>query len=297
MKIKKVVWNWLKIKFHLRSKDLLIAKYRRKIGKILFRKKYNSRQLIEHLKSLGLVNGSVVLLHSSWDEFYNYQGSIQNFIDSLIDFIGPTGTILMPAYPLLRNKSSIFDLSRTPTIASLIAEEFRKYPGVKRSTNIHSVCALGPLSDFLLSEHHLSKTSWDEKSPYFKLCSVNGIVLTIGVGKYFVGTTMHCADSILRSELQYFGQFFTKNIIYKFRLIDGSIFEQHCLTSDDNFHYEFTNRSHRKFINKYLNKKYYKRTMFSNLSINYYDANHLINTTIKMGRLGKTVYTKPKWKN
>ncbi len=94
----------------------------------------------------------------------------------------------MPAYPLLRNENSIFDVRNTPTGAGLIAEEFRHYPGVKRSLNRqHSVCALGPMSDFLLGEHHLSKTCWDEKSPYYKLGEINAIVFTLGLGKVFVG--------------------------------------------------------------------------------------------------------------
>jgi aminoglycoside N3'-acetyltransferase len=297
MEFKHIIWNWIKKKYRIRSKDLLIAKYRLKIGKILYKKKFNTGQLLDHLSKLGLRKGAVVLIHSSWDEFYNYTGTINDFIDGIINYIGKEGTLLMPAYPLLRKPNSVFDICKTPTVASLIAEEFRNYPGVKRSVNIHSVCALGPLSDYLINEHHLSVTSWDEKSPYYKLANVNGIVLTFGLGKYFVGTTMHCADSILREESPYFAQFFTKKITYKFRLQDDSIYEQECLIGSDDFRYFFTDKSHNRFVSSYFDKTKYKKTRLSNLTINYYDADHVISRTIQYGRIGKTVYLKPKWIN
>ena len=54
--------------------------------------------------------------------------------------------------------------------------------------------------------------------------------------------------------------------------------------------------SHNKIIKKYFDKSKYKRKRFSNLSINVYEANYFIKRIIEIGRLGKTVYTKPDYK-
>jgi aminoglycoside N3'-acetyltransferase len=295
MNLKLKVWNLVKKKFRIRSKELLINKYRRKIERIIYKNKYDTLELIGLMKGLGLKKGSNVFIHSSWDEFYNYTGTIDDFINAILNEIGENGTLAMPAYPLLRRPDSIFDICKTPTEAGLIAETFRKYPGVKRSINRHSVCALGPLSDFLLNEHQFSITSWDEKSPYFKLSKVNALIFTFGLGKYFVGTTMHCADSLLREESPYFSQFFQKKTCYRFRLTDQSIIEQVCLTSAADFQYYFTNRSHNRVV-KLFDKTKYKRTRISNLTVNMYDANYIINKTIELGKMGITVYIKPKMK-
>jgi aminoglycoside 3-N-acetyltransferase len=289
------IWNWLKKKFKIRSKDLLIQKYRYKFGKLIYHKKYDTTELVELMKDMGLKEGSNVLIHSSWNEFYNYTGTIKNFIDAIIEVIGEKGTLAMPAYPLLRKKTSVFDIKRTPTMAGLIAEEFRKYPGVKRSVSMHSVCALGPKADFLIKDHMYSVTNWDKKSPYFKLSEINGIVFTFGLGKYFVGTIMHCADSILSEESPYFAQFFTKKITNKYVLKDRKVYECDSYVSDDTFRYHFTDRSHNRVISKYFDSSKYKRNKLSNLTVNMYDATYFINRSIELGRRGITVYTKPKF--
>jgi aminoglycoside N3'-acetyltransferase len=294
MNLKNIIWRWIKNKYKIRSKENLINKYRRIIGKKIYKKKYKTEDIILILRKIGLKKNSNVFIHSSWDEFYNYNGGINDFIDSILNEIGPGGTLAMPSYPFLRSDNSIFDLKKTPTQAGIIAETFRKYPGVKRSINRHSVCCIGPMSDFLLSEHKNSVTSWDEKSPYYKLAEIEATVITLGLGKYFVGTIMHCADSVLRETVPYFEQFFSKEATYKYRLEDQSIYEQRCLTAADNFRYKFTNRSHGNIIKKYFDKNKYMKFKLSNLTINSYDAKYFIHRSIELGKEGIVVYTKPK---
>jgi aminoglycoside N3'-acetyltransferase len=232
-------------------------------------------------------------VHASWDEFYNYTDTIHDFIDGLIDTVGKEGTIVMPAYPLLRKKSSVFDISRTPTAAGLIAEEFRKYPGVLRSVNRHSACALGPNAAYLVNEHQFSTTSWDEKSPYFKLGEIHAKVFSFGLGSKFVGTIMHVADSMLRTKHPYFQQFFTKKLESEYRLIDKSTITTETLIAADDFELFFTYRGHSRVIKKNYAKEKYKRTRLSNLTINFYDANYFIKHTIDLASKGIVVYIKP----
>jgi len=130
-------------------------------------------------------------------------------------------------------------------------------------------------------------------SPYYKLSKINAMIFTLGLGRYFVGTTMHCADSILRQEVPYFSQFFQKEVTYKYRLDDQSIIDQVCLTCSDDFRYYFTNRSHNRVITRYFDKNKYKKTRLSNLTINMYDAEYFINRIIEIGRQGITLYLKP----
>jgi aminoglycoside N3'-acetyltransferase len=293
MNLKRDVWNWIKKKYRIRSKELFINKYKRKIERRIYKKKYDTSELMNVMNSMGLKKGTNVFIHSSWDEFYNYTGTVDDFIEAILAEIGASGTLAMPAYPLLRKPESIFDIEKTPTGAGLIAETFRKYPGVKRSINMHSVCALGPMSDFLLNEHQYSVTSWDENSPYYKLSKINAKIFAFGLGRYFVGTTMHCADSVLREEVPYFSQFFQKQATYRYRLSDQSIIDRVCLTYSDDFRYYFTNRSHHRVISRYFDKKQYRKTKLSNLTINMYNAEYFINRIIELGRQGVTVYLKP----
>lgn len=287
------VWNWYKKKMKIRSWELYKAYLIRRVESKIYRRKYTAAELIDFMQKQGLKNGSNVLLHSSWDEFYNFKGSPNEFIDALLEAIGPKGTLVMPAYPFLRKKESIFDLNRTPTSAGLIPEVFRNYPGVIRSVNIHSVCALGKHADFLTRDHIHSVTCWDKKSPYYRLSEVDGIVFGIGLGKSFVGTIMHCVDSILREEILYFAQFFTSTQKMKIKLADGTEYVQEFLTAAEDFNYFFTDNHHRKIVDTYFDRSRFSRKRFSNLTINYYDVKYMINRGIELGRKGIVVYIKP----
>ena len=292
-KFKNSVWKWIKTKFKIRSWDIFKADISRSIDRKIYRKTYSTSDIINLMRSMGLKKGSNIFIHSSWNEFFNYTGTINEFIDAVLAEIGSEGTLAMPAYPLLRKADSIFDIKNTPTAAGIVAETFRGYPDVKRSVNRHSVCALGPLSNYLLDEHQYSITCWDEKSPYYKLGETNSLIFAFGLGKYFVGTTMHCADSILRTELPYFALFFQKEDTYKVRLLDKTICAIENLTHSEDFSYYFTNRSHNRVISKFFDKTKYSRRKISNLTVNVYDANYLINRSTELARKGIVVYTKP----
>ncbi len=277
----------------IRSWELYKAYLKRRIESKFYRRKYTAAELIGFMQKHGLKKGSNLLLHSSWDEFYNFNGSPKEFIDELIEAIGPEGTLVMPAYPFLRKKESIFDLNRTPTAAGLIPEVFRNYPGVKRSVNIHSVCALGKHADFLTRDHVNSVTCWDRQSPYYRLSEINGIVFGIGLGKAFVGTIMHCVDSLLREEILYFAQFFSRTHKINVKLSDGKEYVQQFLTAAEDFNYFFTDSHHRKIVDNYFDRSKFSRNRFSNLTVNCYDVNYMINRGIELGRKGIVVYIKP----
>lgn len=277
----------------IRSWELYKADLIRRVESKLYRRNYTAAELVGFMQKQGLKNGSNVLLHSSWDEFYNFKGSPNEFIDAVIEAIGPEGTLVMPAYPFLRKKESIFDLSRTPTAAGLIAEVFRNYSGIKRSVNIHSVCALGKYADFLTRDHIHSVTCWDKLSPYYRLSEVDGIVFGIGLGKAFVGTIMHCVDALLREEIPYFAQFFTRTQKIKVKLADGTEYEQEFLTAAEDFNYFFTDYHHLKIVDTYFDRSRFSRKRFSNLTINCYNVKYMINRGIELGRQGIVVYIKP----
>ena len=291
-KIKVKIGKWVKRRFKIRSLEQFEKINKRKIERMFYKQRYSTQDIIALMKSIGLKRGATVFIHSSWDEFYNYTGTINDFIDAIITEIGPEGTLAMPAYPLLRKPDSIFRMNRTPTAAGLIAETFRTYPGVKRSANRHSVCALGSKSDYLLKEHQYSETCWDKKSPYYKLAELDALVFSFGLGKYFTGTMIHCVDSVLKDEIPYFAAFFTKKTTLKIELENKTIFFQHTYEKDDDFFSYETDGTMKKYI-KHFDISKFARTKLSNLSVNMYEAKYFINRAIDLGRKGIVRYTSP----
>lgn len=279
-------------------------KTKKKIGKLLFRKKYSSSDLVAALAAMGMNPGDTIFIHSSMMQFYNFTGTAEDFIEQLITYLGPDGTLAMPAFP--PHKYSLcmtclsenyhgpeddvkFDVKQTPSGAGYLTEVFRKYPGVERSINIqHSVCAIGKNAQYLVSEHNKSVTCWDKYSPYYKLKLLNAKVFSLGLPKY-VSTVIHCAESLLYGKYEYFDQFFDKSITYNYRDKNGQL-GTHTMRIGT------IERSPQKklyIVRKYFAPGMYLRGHLSNLSIRMADAKYTIDRFVELARCGIVMYTHP----
>jgi aminoglycoside 3-N-acetyltransferase len=266
-----------------------------RLGRFFYKKTYDSKDIINLMIKMGMKKGSNVFIHSSWNELYNYTGTIKEIIDGVLNVIGSQGTLAMPCFPLLR-KGKTFNVKKSVTGAGLIAEEFRQYPGVRRSINVqHSVCALGPQTNFLLSEHHLGETCWDEKSPYYRISQINTLVFSIGLPRYYVGTMVHCVISVLCNDIPYFRDFFTsKHLIYYYIDVDGvektyTQLEKSTKGKAKRNKYGYM----KKLVKKYLSKDDYKLGRISNLNISMFKANKVVPLMIDLGRKGIILYKSP----
>ncbi len=266
-------------------------KKKRQLFRNFYKKKINTNDLINVMKAMGMQKSSVVFIHSSMTEFYNYTGNANELIDRIIDEIGADGTLMMPAYPKITanfDDEVDFDVLKSQSGAGYLTEVFRKYPGVKRSINIqHSVCAYGKMADYFVSEHHRSLTAWDEFSPYYKMSQINTIVFAFGL-PYFLGTMIHCSDSILRTKFRYFQLFFKKEKQFKYRDSEGNIGICHYHTHD------FARRRSKKLIiKKYFDKSQFKKTKISNLSVEAVDAKYTLDLYLQLAEKGVTMYSIP----
>ncbi len=293
--------SWIKrrLKIWTRSKSLTNTKdrYKRKIQKLIYRKKYGHQDLIKKLSLMGVVKGDVVFVHSSWDEFYNYVGTPELLIDAILDFIGPEGTLAMPSYPFPRKTGAVFDLKRTPTAAGVLPEVFRTQKPVERSLDIHSVAAFGKFALDLTKMHIFSETSWDEYSPYYKLAEVKGKIISMGLGNHHVGTFMHCVESVLRKKYKYFELFFQKSAQVTFKDLNEKIVVKKYLTQGEGFQRAFTDKSHWGLIKRHFCKEKYRVEKISNLSITVFEADYAVHRAIELGKMGVVVYTHPSPKN
>lgn len=282
----------LKRRLGIDNLEAFKKKQKRKVLRLFYKQKFTASDLTHVMKSMGMEQGSVVFIHSSMTEFYNYIGTAKELIDKIIEEIGEHGTLLMPAYPKVFENFDDevdFDVLQSPSGAGYLTEIFRKYPGVKRSINLqHSVCAYGKLADYFTKEHHLSLTAWDEFSPYYRMSQLdNTLVFSLGLPK-MLGTMIHCVESILRTKYKYFQQFFTKEITYKYRNEKGDIFERSSLTHD------FARRTDKdKIIKNYFDNHQIQYTKLSNLTVKMVKAKYTLDLLLELAEKGITIYTIP----
>lgn len=168
----------------------------------------------DDLRQLGLKSGATVLVHSSLSALGWVCGGPETVIQSLLDVLGPDGTLMMPAHTAdrsdpgqwqdppvpsewwdgIRRHMPPFDPALTPTRGmGVIAEAFRSYPGVCRSAHPQvSFCACGPQAAALTDGHALAN-SLGETSPLARLYDADGQVLLLGVG-HANNTSLHLAE-------------------------------------------------------------------------------------------------------
>ncbi len=284
--IKRVLW--------IKDFSLFKKRMRKNLGRIIYKKKYSAQDVVDVMIKLGMKKGSVVCIHSSMMEFYNYVGSAEELIKAIIDAIGPEGTLAMPAYPnqiIAESEGYVFDALKDKTVAGFLAETFRKYPGVKRSLNAeHSVCAIGKDADYLLNEHQYSSDCWDKKSPYYKMCELNALVFNLGMPRKFFGTFAHCTESILQHEHPYWAQFFNKKITFKYYDTDRNVKEYTSNVC------KIERRQRDNNITRYFTDKHWKITKLSNLEIKVFYSKATLDKMIELGRKGISRYYVPSTK-
>lgn len=285
-----------KIKKILGIKDisLLQKKIYKRFGKLIYHRKYTTKDIIYVMQELGMTKGSIVCIHSSMMQFYNYTGTAQQLIEQILEVIGPEGTLMMPAFPKIKNKDYnqyIFDPKNDPTGAGYLAETFRRYPNVKRSLNVHhSVCAIGKYADYLIRDHHKGNDCWDKKSPWYRLCELNGLVFNFGLPRSYMGTFHHCVESLLKEEHPYWKQFFDHVQKFRYYTPSGEINEYFGEEGS------LLRKTRKQNVMKYFTDNEWKIKRLSNLEIKVFYSSAALNKMLELGRKGISPYIIPSTK-
>lgn len=286
----------IKAIFHIRDLSLFLRKKVQHLSRLVYRQTFNSDDIIDVLRRSGVKPGRPLVIHSALGNLYNYTGSADELIDKLIDFLGPEGTLCMPAYPVDKfNTNLIFDINATPSAAGYLTEVFRKRDGVLRSLNqLHSVCAFGKDAARIVSEHHKSVTCFDVHSPYYIIGQLGGYSCSIGLPKWFIGTGCHVCESLLFNKIPFFTKKFEIPLEFTYRLEDGQLIK-HTMYAKSLTNFIRYHNTH--FVDKYFDNDKFSRFRLSNIWINSFDMRYLYERMTLLAMEGKTIYKYPKFKS
>ncbi|HET6577216.1 MAG TPA: AAC(3)-IV family aminoglycoside N-acetyltransferase [Gemmatimonadales bacterium] len=149
-------------------------------------------ELADQLRELGVEPGGVLLVHTSFRATRPVEGGPLGLIGALGDALGPTGTLVMPSWS--GSDDEPFDPLSTPASPELgvVAELFRRLPGVLRSAHCFAFAAGGPEAARITSDP-LPIPPHAAKSPAGRVHELDGQVLLLGVG-HDADTTLHLAE-------------------------------------------------------------------------------------------------------
>jgi aminoglycoside 3-N-acetyltransferase len=173
-----------------------------------------SQSLAEKLRELGVAEGQTVLVHMAMSKLGWVVGGAQAVVMGLLEAVGSTGTLMMPAHTnentdpaqwqhppvpeswwqTIRDHTPAFNPATSPTRAmGAVAELFRTFPGAIRSNHpVNSFAALGKNAKFLTDDHLLEHDTAD-RSPVGRLYELDGYVLLLGV-EHWNNTSLHLAE-------------------------------------------------------------------------------------------------------
>jgi aminoglycoside 3-N-acetyltransferase len=274
----------------LRTQDVGNELRRRRLAlkKRIYRRPFSLADTRDLFTQLGIERGRVIWLQSSWNEFYNLPAKPLEVLSILLDMIGPTGTLVMPAFPLGQDPARILEIDYAPSSTGLLTEIFRRQRGVLRSVHLtSSVCALGPAADFLVRDHHHDPFPWGTRSPFYRLMESDARAVCLGLGPFVMNLTpLHTVECLLYDELPFFRQVFDGTISYQWRRASG-----------ESGKHEFHRRVGRIKLGGYgrhFARDSYVERRLSNLECFAVDAKSAVNQAVALARRGITIYVEPK---
>lgn len=157
------------------------------------REPVSQRTLVEQLRGLGLPAAPVVVVHTAFKAVGPVEGGPEGLIAALQTALGPEGTLVMPG--MSDDDDHVFDAATTTCRAmGVVADTFRRLPGVLRSDNPASFSAIGPLARFITAPHPVAPPHGLD-SPVGRVSALGGMVLLLGID-HSSNTTIHLAEVI-----------------------------------------------------------------------------------------------------
>ncbi|NIJ18726.1 aminoglycoside N3'-acetyltransferase [Sphingomonas naasensis] len=162
-------------------------------------------ELVAQLRALGVREGGVLLVHSSYRAVRPVAGGPIGLIAALREALGPEGTLAMPS--ATGEDDQPFDPAATPNREDLgiVPALFWQQPGVVRSAHFDAVAAIGPKAEWITGGPFVLPPT-APGSAIDRIREAGGQILLLGVG-HDANTMLHLAELIggapYRSDFHY----------------------------------------------------------------------------------------------
>lgn len=140
-------------------------------------------------------NEPLAFIHSSLFPFGIIEDGVSGICQTLIDWIGPHGTLMMPTFTF--KKRECWHQQNSPSETGILTEYFRTLPGARRTIHpIHSVAVYGKQAEYLSSEIDLS--SFGEKSIFAKIFNLKATNISLGTEFEGGATYLHYIEELVK---------------------------------------------------------------------------------------------------
>ncbi|TDO96978.1 AAC(3) family N-acetyltransferase [Marinomonas balearica] len=164
--------------------------------------------LAEEWTEAGVRKGDVLLVHSNIKlTFKRYfklgvRLSPQDILESFLEAVGPTGTLLLPLFNFDFTKGVPFDKRSTPSYMGALTEAGREHPlSVRTGHPIYSFAAIGASANTFKSIDNFS--GYGEDSPFSVLRKMNGRIAVLDLPDQNSMTFYHHVEEMMEVDYRY----------------------------------------------------------------------------------------------
>lgn len=175
------------------------------------------KNILDHLadnwRRSGIENGDLVLLHSSLKRVltdlslkYNTKVTPQHIFDSVVQALGPEGTLILPLYNFDFPNTKFFDIRNTPSQMGALTEIGRNHPDAVRTGHpIYSFAIIGKRAHEFQNIDNVSGYGAD--SPFAKIKELDGKIAVIDLTDQNSMTSYHFVEEQNQVDYRYFKDF------------------------------------------------------------------------------------------
>lgn len=166
-------------------------------------------KIIEYLRSQGIGEGTLLIVHSSYGAIKGSGLSPDEMIDKLLALIGPTGTLAMPVIrhyaeePIgekelkanLDDVVSVYDVESTPITTGVLPKRLHaRSESLTSRFPLNPMCALGPSAEEMMADNINGNSPHDEHSAWKFCADHNAIIIGLGIDLAHYLTMIHVAE-------------------------------------------------------------------------------------------------------
>lgn len=173
--------------------------------------KVNFEEILSQLKEWGVKEGSLLIVHSSYDNLRKSGLSPKEIIDGLLSLVGETGTLAMPVIRTYKDcpsheerlfKGAVpptcrYQIRRTPVSTGMLPAMMLRYPNAEVSKHpLNPLCAIGSLAKQMM-EHNIEGECPSPHGPNscWKFCfDHNALICSLGTDLRHHNTMGHVAE-------------------------------------------------------------------------------------------------------
>jgi aminopeptidase-like protein/methionyl-tRNA formyltransferase/aminoglycoside N3'-acetyltransferase/acyl carrier protein len=174
---------------------------------------YNDVQVA--LEEANILPGDTVFLHSSLLDLGKMkdvapEAAAGKVADAIIDYIGPGGTLVVPAFSWEFYRGHMYSVEDTPCEPDMgiLNEHIRKRPIASRSRHPgQSLVCIGKLAKELTDESLDYRSAWDKKGPIGVMEANNAKTIMLGPPKWGTCSIIHYVEEELNVPYRYWKTF------------------------------------------------------------------------------------------